>query len=295
MNPEADSSTPASTLTEFQKWDKEPESADETSSASDTAEPAKPAAKTPPAPETSEDGQDKETEQSEEDKLPKGLRRRFRELTSKVKTLEAQLSAPKDEPKTTPKEAPKTDAKTAADAEPQVKDFDSYEAYNKALVRWELKQAQAAEKAEADARTTAKAQEDGAKAWQAELEAARERYDDFDEVALSDMPINRATHDAIVSGGKDGAELAYYLGQHKEEAAAIFKLSPTQTVLALGKILAKLDNSTPEAKQPAVTRAPRPPRTVNGSSGADLGKEPDPKDFKKWNAWKDRQEALENA
>lgn len=274
--------------TEFQKWDKAPD--EETSSAAAPAKAETETAKPAPAPEP-----DKDTQDPDEEKLPKGLKKRFRELTSEIRELKTKLAPPAAEPARA-SEPVKTEPAAGGDKEPDANDFKTYEAYNKALVLWNVRQARLEDERKV---TEQRAKEDATKAaesWKTELEAARTRHDDFDEVALSDMPINQATHDAITSGGRDGAELAYYLGSHRDEAAAILKLSPLQTTLALGKILAKLDASKDDSEtpKPLVTRAPRPPKTVTGSGGADLGKEPDPKDFKAWNKWKDRQEAQDD-
>ncbi len=190
----------------------------------------------------------------------------------------------------------KVEATPAGAPKPESKDFDSYEAYIEKLTEWNIDQREAAKQRKAAEESQAQAAKAQKESWDKELAAARERYDDFDEVALSDtLPINQATYETIVNAGKDGADLAYYLGQHRDEAAAIFKLSPTATMLALGKMLAKISaDETPETQKPAaVTRAPKPPKTATGGGGADLGKEPDPKDFVKWNRWKDRQDALE--
>jgi hypothetical protein len=89
-------------------------------------------------------------------------------------------------------------------------------------------------------------------------------------------------------------ELAYALGKDKPEAARIAKLGPAAAAIALGKMIAKLDpaETTVTPKPAAVTAAPNPPKTVAGSSSADTGKEPDPKDFGAWAKWADRRDRL---
>lgn len=288
--------SPAQTETDFQAWSKLPE--DEKNAQSSAPEPV---AKTPvveakPAPASEPVITDQDEPEAE---VPKGLQKRFRELTTKIRNLEAAAAKPAAAAAAEPviKEPVKADAAAVA-GKPEAKNFETYEEYVEALTDWNIDQREAKRvKADAEKRDQ-DAQAAHEQAWQTELTAARERYADYDAVALSDMPINRATHDAIVQGGKDGAELAYYLGQHRDEAALIFKLGPVAATLALGRIMASFESeSKPDIEvQPAVTRAPRPPKPVAGSHGADgVGREPDPSDYPKWSAWNARKEAAEAA
>ena len=268
--------------TDFEKWSKLPE---EERNVAAVEEPAAPAAAAEPDDEPAPD--------SDPDKdVPTGLKKRFRELTTKIRNLEGEVAAAKaPKPAAAPAKVEPAVAAPQGAPKPKLEDCASYEEFTEKLGEWivdqrELKRAQTAETERANAADRARGI-----AWQKELKAARARHADYDAVALSDMPINRATHDAIVEGGEDGAELAYYLGNNKDAAAEIFKLSDTATKLALGKILAKLESGNGTARL-SVSRAPKPPQTVGG--GADVSdKEPDLSDFPKWQAWKRRKEARE--
>jgi hypothetical protein len=293
--PEEQAAAPAQAgPTEFQTWAKLP---DEEKDALPAAEPAKPAAETTAKPEaakpeaTDPDAPNPDAKVDED--VPKGLQKRFRELTTKIRNLESEAAAAKAAATKPAQAAAPTVATVATGAaeRPKQEDFKTYEDFVEKLADWRFDQREAQRAQQQQQAAQQRAATERGNAWQTELAAARERYDDFDEVALSEMPINRATHNAIVEGGKDGAELAYWLGQNREEAAKIFKLSPIQTTLALGKILAKL--STDDEPEPAkVTRAPRPVKTVGAGAGEAIGKEPDPSDYPKWSKWNAKREAL---
>jgi hypothetical protein len=302
---------PVQTQTDFQKWSKLPEDArNGDQEASSATEPAEAAAAAKPAPDSDPVVNDQETKdaakaaareaQAKEDaEVPKGLQKRFRELTTKIRNLEAAAAT---RVATEPAKAdPIAKPQPAADAagRPESKDFDTYDEYILKLQDWNLDQRDQKKQRETAQQTEARADAERGREWQTELAAARERYEDYDDVALTEMPINRATHNAIVEGGRDGAELAYYLGQHRDEAAEIFKLSPVRTTLALGKIIADFEKPDSPADsrsaKPAVSRAPRPPKPVGSGSTDSAGKEPDPSDYPKWSRWNAKREAAEAA
>jgi hypothetical protein len=301
---EANVNTPAplvQTQTDFQKWSKLPEdqrNGDQTSSATEAADEAAAAAKPDPAsdPDKSSDQTQRKPAkeaQPEDADVPKGLQKRFKELTTKIKNLEAAAAAraaeaakPAEPAKTEPAKADK-----AADGRPEQKDFETYDDYILALQDWRADQREAKRQQEAADRARETQEAERGRAWQSELAKARERHEDYDEVALSDLPINLATHNAIVEGGEDGAELAYYLGQHKDEAAEIFKMNPVRTTLALGKIIAGFRKSSDQTETRAVSRAPRPPKPVGSGITDTIGKEPDPTDYPKWSKWNAKREA----
>lgn len=302
--PNVNSAAPVAGQTDFQAWSKLPEDerdAIQTAPSSSAAEPTKVAAAAEPAPASDPDINDQEqaTEESarEDGKAPKkGLDQRFRELTTKIKNLEAAAAAKPAavEPAKTAEPAKvEPAAAQAAPGRPDHNDpkYKSYDEYILDLQNWNLDQRDQRKQREAADQAAATADADRNRAWQKHLADARERHDDYDAVALSDLPLNRATHNAIIESGEDGAELAYYLGQHPDEAAEIFKLPPVATTLALGKIIASFTKPD-QTPKPAVSRAPRPPKPVGSGGGADsIGKEPDPSDYPKWSKWNAKREA----
>ena len=129
----------------------------------------------------------------------------------------------------------------------------------KSLEREAEARRQAAEQA---AQQTQREQVEG---WNAQIEEARGRYKDFDQVALSDnLPITSQMARVIASSDK-GADVAYYLGTHKQEAAQIAQMSdPLDMARALGAIEARVSLPQPRTN----TQAPDPVTPVKPKSSA---------------------------
>lgn len=284
MNPNEQAQTAtAPELTAYQQWaalpatDEQPSSETEIDTASETAPASEP--------------DDKAAETTEEKKPSKGkgLQKRFQALTTEIRELKAQLAgkpAAADEKgvATPPKDEPKADQT----GKPVAANFNTYEDYVEALTDWKLEKREALRRQEAEKETrtqTVKTQ----------VEAARAKHADYDQVVTNDVTVSPAMAEMMV-GSEHGAEIAYYLGKHRDEAAKIAKMSPAQAGAALARIEVKLnaETSAPAAQpKPApTTKAPKPPKTVTGSGGA-VDAEPDPSDFSKWSKWKDRQERRE--
>jgi hypothetical protein len=97
-------------------------------------------------------------------------------------------------------------------------------------------------------------------------EAAREKYDDFEQVAYNqNLPITTVMAQTIQASDV-GPDVAYYLGSNPREAERISRLSPYLQAKEIGKIEAKLVDNPPVKKS---TNAPPPikPVTAKGSSG----------------------------
>jgi len=242
---------------------KAPEVVKETSAASKEAE-------TVPDSETGE-----EVQEPAEPKKKGGFQKRIDKLTREKAELEARLAgkpaATQDEKKPEPVKA--------AEGKPLAKDFETYEAFIEQLTDWKADQRDATKTKEAaDAKAATEAKAAGAE-WGKQLAEARTRYEDYDEVALTDAPISQAVHDAIV-GSENGADLAYFLGANPAERERINGLKPLAATLALGKILASLDanaaedTATPENEKPKVSAAPAPIKPV-GTKSASAGKRVD--------------------
>lgn len=273
--------------TDFQKWEAEPET--ETSEAA-AAEAGAPAAESIAEESDTSNNQetDSETENEDEPKpeTPKGkkLAKRFHELTGKIRDLESKLAA-----KTGTPEAKTELAAPAVDkGKPKAEDFDTYEAFMEELTNYQLDQRE-------QKRAAQEIHNKRIDAWESRSAEAKAKHPDFDEIVSrdNDVHISQAMELTILDS-ELGPDLAYYFGKNHAEALRISKLNPLAAAREIGKIEATLVKpATPETRKPAVTRAPKPPTPVGGSSAADLGKEPDPSDFAKWSKWKDRQERAE--
>lgn len=99
-------------------------------------------------------------------------------------------------------------------------------------------------------------------AWAETVEAARETMPDFDTVFNKDTPVHERAIRPIVESDMS-AEIAYHLGKHPEEAAALYRTfdrDPVRGLIEFGRLEARL--SRPSAKQ--ATAAPKPAIPISG-------------------------------
>ena len=141
---------------------------------------------------------------------------------------------------------------------PSVDQFESPEAYAEAL---------AVRKAEEliDQRERQKEQAAIRDAYADREEQAREKYDDFEQVAYNpNVPITDVMAQTI-QGSDVGPEVAYYLGANVKEATRISRLPPYMQAKEIGKIEARLADSPPVKR---TTSAPTPitPVTTRSSN-----------------------------
>jgi len=109
-------------------------------------------------------------------------------------------------------------------------------------------------------------------------ESARERYDDFEQVAYNpNLPITGVMAQTIQASDL-GPDLAYYLGSNPKEAERISRLSPYLQAKEIGKIEVKLADNPPVKK---TTSAPPPIKPVTAKSvGAPVRDTTDPRSVK---------------
>ena len=109
-------------------------------------------------------------------------------------------------------------------------------------------------------------------------EEARNKYDDFEQVAYNpSLPITTVMAQTI-QASDIGPEMAYYLGTNPKEADRISKLPPFLQAKEIGKIEAKLAADPPVKKS---TSAPAPISPVTAkSSGAPAYDTTDPRSVK---------------
>ena len=152
-----------------------------------------------------------------------------------------------------------------------VDQFESPEAYAEALAY------QKAEELIAK-REAAKQQSQVLESYQEREEAARDKYDDFEQVAYNPkLPITTVMAETIQSSDI-GPELAYYLGSNPKDAERISRMTPLAQAKEIGKIEAKLANDPPVKR---TTSAPAPISPVTArSSGAPTHDTTDPRSIK---------------
>lgn len=234
-------------------------------------EPAKPAEPAPKVEEVEVSAEETETEDSAASDgadapahpKNKGVGKRINELTREKHDAirEAQYwkeQALKATPAAPAPEAP-AQAVSQEASEPKPEDFDfDITAFNRAHYKWlrdeERKQEQITQRQRSFS----------------EKEAAfKAEHPDYDDVAKSpDVAITRDMAVAILDTENPPA-IAYYLGQHPDEAAAIASMTPIAAARAIGRIEAKLEAPpapvTPREPPKKTTNAPPPPKTVSGA------------------------------
>ena len=100
-------------------------------------------------------------------------------------------------------------------------------------------------------------------------EAARDKYDDFEQVAYNPkLPITNVMAETIQSSDI-GAELAYYLGSNPKDAERISRMTPLGQAKEIGKIEAKLA-AEPPVKRTTSAPAPISPVTARNSGSPAL-------------------------
>jgi hypothetical protein len=153
--------------------------------------------------------------------------------------------------------------------------FESTEAYADALAY------QKAEELIAK-REAAKQQSQILESYQELEEAARDKYDDFEQVAYNPkLPITNVMAETIQSSDI-GPELAYYLGSNPKEADRISRMTPLSQAKEIGRIEAKLASAPPIKK---TTSAPAPISPVTArSAGAATLDTTDPRSIKSMTA-----------
>jgi len=114
--------------------------------------------------------------------------------------------------------------------------------------------------------------------YQEREEAARDKYDDFEQVAYNPkLPITNVMAETIQSSDI-GPELAYYLGSNPKEADRISRMTPLSQAKEIGRIEAKLASAPPIKK---TTSAPAPISPVTArSAGAAVLDTTDPRSIK---------------
>jgi hypothetical protein len=270
--------------------------------------PASEPGKNPPR-EPKEEGKEVAKEGQPEDKgnkafaaMRKALRateRRTQEIAERNQDLERQLNELRAGK---PTEAAATPEPKPADGEPQPEDFDDYDKYLRAITRYQVKQElQQAEtertlRAELERNTAINRQrQQVAEAWVNRLDEAVEKHEDFEDVLRSSqVPMSETAMKYIVDpSNPHGAELAYHLATHPEEAKNLLRYTDSAQVEELGRIVQVLRNPPAAvAETKPVSKAPKPPSVVGGGAAPVVDSVYDEKtanDYTKWKAARQRQ------
>lgn len=254
---------------------------------------------------------------SARDRIQQALRRQ-REAELRAQQAEAELAALKKGGEDEPGEE--------AEPRPKLEDFDEEDEYIEAVTNWALNKRIAQEEAD-EAPTPEQVQL--ATARQTLVEAGRELYDDFDQVALAGNVRISPELGAHLLHHPQGADMAYYLGKNPEVAAekdaeirsaldaypdndprkpAIAEYVSAQALADLetrvleltGELETESTNVAPRAEptetpaptpQRRVSAAPEPVRPVNTGTGAPSAKSPEDMDQREYERMRRQQMA----
>ena len=177
---------------------------------------------------------------------------------------------------------------TIPEGEPKLENFGSYDDYVNAKI--DFKASQIAEKKwkeiedNRQRETYRKNHETLIQNWQSKQEKAREKYEDYDEIAgQASVPINEGIRQAIVRSDM-GPDIAYFLGKNPSEAIRISALDDYASAREIGKIEARLQ-STPTPKKASSAPDPITPVGSKDSAKSDPEKMP----IEEWVKWRNKQ------
>lgn len=250
------------------------------------AEPAEPAVEAEPAPADIP----AEPEEPAEDpvKKEKGIQKRINELTREKHEARAEAEYYRKLAEQAQPSQPQDDfIPPGFPAEPVLDQFEDYDQYNRALVRWEANRILAERDHKAEQGKAQAAKQTVMQAHAARVEAVQEKYTDFDEAIASapDISFNDGTFSAIVESDQS-ADIVYHLAKNPAEAYRLHGLSPVQQIKEIARLEDKF-SAAPEKPVKRVSQAPTPINALNGTSeAAASSKEPDAAlNPAAWSAW----------
>jgi len=117
--------------------------------------------------------------------------------------------------------------------------------------------------------------------WTAQVAEAKQRYTDFEAVALAkDLPITQVMGQ-IIATSDVGADVAYHLGRNRALAAQIAAMNPVEAARAIGRIEASVQGPKPRTE----TNAPPPISPVRG--GASASRDPAKMSYAEFKAYRE--------
>jgi hypothetical protein len=211
-------------------------------------------------------------------------RRENQALKARLDALEARTTpAPTSPP---PPAAPVTGA-----TPPSPEAFATHAAYVQAVAQWTVEQHEAVKEATTTATQIRTA-------WEQQEAQAKTKFTDYDEAIAADTT---RYHPAVLNAlqtSEQGAEVAYHLATHPEDAARIAALAPVAALRALGRLEATLEaqtatsgsapsavRSTSPAPTPPPTPLPAPLTPVGGAGPGGSTVSPDQLPYDEYVAW----------
>lgn len=226
-----------------------------------------------------------EAAKPQEPRKTRGRDQRIQQLLEEKRQLEQRLAEKDGRKPESPSEKPEAKKEPEKLTRPKMTDDDpatgkpyTWEAYEDALLEYATAKAHEKLRGETEKQRRESEIEAQNKAvveeFKTQVDSARKKYKDFDEVALSNdvgkLIPNGSIIDLCILQTPLGAETLYYLGQHPEKISEILKMKPFQQSEALVKI--QLDLQKPAAPAKPISKAPSPPVEL-GTRGAVPGNE----------------------
>jgi hypothetical protein len=151
-------------------------------------------------------------------------------------------------------------------------DFTNAQAYADAMAERKAQELLAKREAEAEQAAMLEAYQD-------REEDARNKYDDFEQVAYNPkLPVTE-TMAQTIQASEIGPDVIYWLGSNPKEAERIARLNPLLQAREIGRIEAKIA-SNPPAKKTSTAPAPIAPVTARTASGTPAYDTTDPRSVK---------------
>ena len=248
----------------------------------------------------------------------RNLRNELIKANAEKELLKTQLAESRRSAPTV--ETPKVEAPKLPTGYPLLKDFtgdDALDKWQEAVIRYnESRHNSAVTEAVTKAMDQFELKQRAAN-WEGRLKAAKSEFKDFDAVALSDKNPISFTGIRVLQAREDFGKIAYYLGQHPEEAKRIadattfenddkLNADPIKRAKAEARLEAEYDSiarllaTAPTKKTSSVetTDLPRPSSEVNLPGKATVAGDPiaqalKNKDFKTYSRLKNEEEAKE--
>jgi hypothetical protein len=229
-----------------------------------------------------------DADDSQDPKRKPGAEARISELTRLRRDAERDRDYWRDmATRATPEKPPAPEAVTQKPL-PKLADFDfdepAYQAAIAAHFRTEAREAARDEFRKEQAQLTEQQRAESWRKRQAEFAAKKP---DYEEKAFY-APITKEVA-AIVMDLESGPAIAYYLGEHPDEARAISAMGERQAAVAIGRIEAKLEKPPAPAPAPKpVSKAPPPPPQIEAVEPA-VSKDPSEMTDAEFAKWRKRQ------
>ncbi len=166
---------------------------------------------------------------------------------------------------------------------PKEEEFETVEAYHEALFnyRWDQKEKErdAKESTKTSEQTEVQRVEEASKVYTEKLTDFQKEHSDFYEVVGREYRdggpcVTKTMFETIRDAGVP--EVAYFLGNHREESERISDLPPSVQVIEIGRLAGKLEAGSPAPSTPGAppaapvkpgTQAPAVPGVVKGTRG----------------------------